>query len=83
MSSQLRIGPRRLLNFKFTAKFRVITHDKRLKDIDHELEQFFKMLGLVLVLRMYFEICWDYRKLNGKKRRKDNNRNKNSKKFVT
>jgi uncharacterized protein YecE (DUF72 family) len=34
------------LNFKFTAKFpRVITHDKRLKDIDQELEQFFKAIG--------------------------------------
>ena len=34
------------LNFKFTAKFpRVITHDKRLKDIDQELEQFFKAVG--------------------------------------
>lgn len=34
------------LNFKFTAKFpRVITHDKRLKNIDQELEQFFKAIG--------------------------------------
>ena len=34
------------LNFKFTTKFpRVITHDKRLKDIDQELEQFFKAIG--------------------------------------
>jgi uncharacterized protein YecE (DUF72 family) len=33
------------LNFKFTAKFpRVITHDKRLKNIDQELEQFFKAI---------------------------------------
>ena len=34
------------LNFKFTAKFpRVITHDKRLKDVDKELEQFFEGIG--------------------------------------
>lgn len=33
-------------NFKFTAKFpRVITHDKRLKDVDKELEQFFEAIG--------------------------------------
>jgi uncharacterized protein YecE (DUF72 family) len=33
-------------NFKFTAKFpRVITHDKRLKDVDKELEQFFGAIG--------------------------------------
>jgi uncharacterized protein YecE (DUF72 family) len=33
-------------NFKFTAKFpRVITHDKRLKEVDKELEQFFKAIG--------------------------------------
>jgi len=33
-------------NFKFTAKFpRVITHDKRLKDVDKELEQFFEVIG--------------------------------------
>jgi uncharacterized protein YecE (DUF72 family) len=33
-------------NFKFTAKFpRVITHDKRLKDVDKELEQFLKAIG--------------------------------------
>jgi uncharacterized protein YecE (DUF72 family) len=33
-------------NFKFTAKFpRIITHDKRLKDVDKELEQFFEVIG--------------------------------------
>jgi uncharacterized protein YecE (DUF72 family) len=33
-------------NFKFTAKFpRVITHDKRLKDVDKELEQFLEAIG--------------------------------------
>jgi uncharacterized protein YecE (DUF72 family) len=33
-------------NFKFTAKFpRVITHDKRLKDVDKELEHFFEAIG--------------------------------------
>jgi len=46
-------------NFKFTAKFpKVITHDKRLKDVDDELERFFdamaplknKMLALLLQL---------------------------------
>ena len=35
-------------NFKFTAKFpKVITHDKRLKGVDHELEQFFDAMGLL------------------------------------
>ena len=30
-------------NFRFTAKFpKIITHDKRLKDVDKELEQFFE-----------------------------------------
>jgi len=33
-------------NFKFTAKFpRVITHEKRLKDVDKELDQFFESIG--------------------------------------
>jgi uncharacterized protein YecE (DUF72 family) len=33
-------------NFKFTAKFpRVITQDKRLKDIGTELDQFFESIG--------------------------------------
>jgi len=33
-------------NFKFTAKFpKVITHDKRLKDVDDELERFFDAMG--------------------------------------
>jgi uncharacterized protein YecE (DUF72 family) len=33
-------------NFKFTAKFpRIITHEKRLKDVDKELEQFFEAVG--------------------------------------
>jgi len=33
-------------NFRFTAKFpRVITHEKRLKGVDNELEQFFKAIG--------------------------------------
>ena len=32
-------------NFRFTAKFpRVITHDKRLKDVDKELERFFEAI---------------------------------------
>jgi len=36
-------GKRTPKNFRFTAKFpRVITHDKRLKDIDKELERFFE-----------------------------------------
>jgi uncharacterized protein YecE (DUF72 family) len=34
------------VNFRFTAKFpRVITHDKRLKDVGEELKQFFKAIG--------------------------------------
>jgi len=46
-------------NFKFTAKFpKIITHDKRLKDICEDLEQFFeamnplsqKMLALLIQL---------------------------------
>jgi len=33
-------------NFKFTAKFpKVITHDKRLKEVDEELERFFDVMG--------------------------------------
>jgi uncharacterized protein YecE (DUF72 family) len=33
-------------NFKFTAKFpRVITHDKRLKEVDKELDRFFEAIG--------------------------------------
>jgi len=33
-------------NFRFTAKFpRVITHEKRLKDVDKELEHFFEAIG--------------------------------------
>jgi uncharacterized protein YecE (DUF72 family) len=33
-------------NFKFTAKFpRIITHEKRLKDVDKELDQFFESIG--------------------------------------
>jgi uncharacterized protein YecE (DUF72 family) len=33
-------------NFKFTAKFpKVITHDKRLKDVDQELERFFDAMS--------------------------------------
>ncbi len=33
-------------NFKFTAKFpKVITHDKRLLNVDKELEHFFDVLG--------------------------------------
>jgi uncharacterized protein YecE (DUF72 family) len=33
-------------DFKFTAKFpKVITHDKRLKDVDKELEYFFEAMG--------------------------------------
>jgi uncharacterized protein YecE (DUF72 family) len=33
-------------SFRFTAKFpRVITHEKRLKDVDNDLEQFFKAIS--------------------------------------
>ena len=33
-------------SFRFTAKFpRVITHEKRLKDVDSALEQFLKAIG--------------------------------------
>jgi uncharacterized protein YecE (DUF72 family) len=33
-------------DFKFTAKFpKVITHDKRLKDVDNDLEHFFNAIG--------------------------------------
>jgi uncharacterized protein YecE (DUF72 family) len=33
-------------DFKFTAKFpKIITHDKRLKDVDRELDQFFDAIG--------------------------------------
>jgi len=33
-------------NFRFTAKFpKIITHDKRLKDVDKELEQFFEAIS--------------------------------------
>lgn len=33
-------------NFRFTAKFpRVISHEKRLKNVDNELEQFFKAIS--------------------------------------
>jgi uncharacterized protein YecE (DUF72 family) len=33
-------------NFRFTAKFpKIITHDKRLKDVDKELERFFEAFG--------------------------------------
>jgi uncharacterized protein YecE (DUF72 family) len=33
-------------NFKFTVKFpKIITHDKRLKDVDKELERFFEAIG--------------------------------------
>jgi uncharacterized protein YecE (DUF72 family) len=33
-------------NFKFTAKFpKVITHDKKLKDVDKELEHFFDVMA--------------------------------------
>ena len=33
-------------DFKFTAKFpKVLTHDKRLKDVDKELERFFDAMG--------------------------------------
>lgn len=52
-------------NFKFTAKFpKVITHDKRLKEVDEELEHFFdvmgplenKMLALLIQLPPSFQI---------------------------
>jgi uncharacterized protein YecE (DUF72 family) len=33
-------------NFKFTAKFpKVITHEKRLKEVDKELDHFFEAMG--------------------------------------
>jgi uncharacterized protein YecE (DUF72 family) len=33
-------------NFRFTVKFpKIITHDKRLKDVDKELEQFFEAIS--------------------------------------
>ena len=33
-------------NFRFAAKFsKIITHDKRLKDVDKELERFFEAIG--------------------------------------
>ena len=33
-------------NFRFTAKFpKIITHDKRLKDVDKELERFFEAMS--------------------------------------
>src|SRR2546427_5647085 len=33
-------------NFRFTAKFpKIITHDKRLKDVDKEIEQFFEAIS--------------------------------------
>jgi uncharacterized protein YecE (DUF72 family) len=33
-------------NFKFTAKFpKIITHEKRLKEVDNELERFFDAMG--------------------------------------
>jgi hypothetical protein len=36
----------KISNFKFTAKFpKLITHDKRLKDVDDELERFFDGMG--------------------------------------
>ena len=32
-------------NFKFTAKFpKIITHDKRLNDVDKECERFFEVM---------------------------------------
>jgi uncharacterized protein YecE (DUF72 family) len=35
-------------NFKFTAKFpKVITHDKKLNDVDKELEHFFDSMALL------------------------------------
>ncbi|WP_201449306.1 DUF72 domain-containing protein [Nitrososphaera sp. AFS] len=52
-------------NFKFTAKFpKAITHDKRLKDVDDELERFFdameplenKTLALLIQLPPYIQI---------------------------
>ena len=52
-------------DFKFTAKFpKVITHDKRLKEVDEELEHFFdvmgplenKMLALLIQLPPSFQI---------------------------
>jgi uncharacterized protein YecE (DUF72 family) len=37
-------------NFKFTAKFpRSITHEKRLKHVDKEMEQFFEAIGPLLI----------------------------------
>ena len=35
-----------LKNFKFTAKFpKVITHEKRLKEVDRELDHFLEAMG--------------------------------------
>ncbi len=34
------------VNFRFTAKFpKVITHDKRLENVDKELDQFFQAMN--------------------------------------
>jgi uncharacterized protein YecE (DUF72 family) len=56
-------------NFKFTAKFpKAITHDKRLKDVDDELERFFdvmvplenKILALLIQLPPSFRYSQDW-----------------------
>ena len=43
-------------HFRFTAKFpKVITHDKRLKDVEKELEQFFSSM-----VNLEREHSWHY-----------------------
>ena len=47
-------------NFKFTAKFsKVITHEKRLKEVDNELERFFDAIGR----RSVAILCRHYRRV--------------------
>jgi Protein of unknown function DUF72 len=47
-------------NFKFTAKFpKVITHEKRLKEVDNELERFFDAMGR----RSVAILCRHYRRV--------------------
>jgi uncharacterized protein YecE (DUF72 family) len=44
-------------SFKFTAKFpKVITHDKRLKAVDKELEQFFEAIGPLSALALLIQL---------------------------
>jgi uncharacterized protein YecE (DUF72 family) len=57
-------------NFKFTAKFpKAITHDKRLLNVDKELERFFDAMGplenktLALLLQLLLAMATDKEKL--------------------